>query len=234
MMDGEYYTTRKVLLLQEFDEETQTWGPVLAARYGKALAKILPREAHIEFEVLLPCIPYIGGDDNPLTGSLVESAWCLALYWAMQKHGRTAEETGKVLYEAALAQGEVPEVIPPSGMLTAGQLMERRKRRADRSQERRYSGDYVYAFVEGDGGEFDYGYDFLECAAQKFYHSQDADAFTPFYCYLDFPKSRMGLRRTMTLSEGYPICDHRFKEGRKAELGWPPPFMKKARGLVHE
>jgi hypothetical protein len=226
-MDGEYYTTRKPALLQGFDEEAQTWGPVLAARYGEALAKILLQEAREAFEALLPLIPYIGGDENPLTGSLVESAWCLALYRAMQKHGGTVEETGKVLYDAALAQREVPEVIPPQGRLTAAQLMERRRRRAERSQERRFPQDYVYAFVEGDGEEFDYGYDFQECGALKFYHSQDADAFTPFYCYLDFPKSRMELRRSMTLSEGDPICNHRFRESRKTIFGWPPPFLKK-------
>jgi hypothetical protein len=85
----------------------------------------------------------------------------------------------------------------------------------------------VYEFVVGDGEEFDYGYDFLECAAQKFYHAQDADKFTPFYCFLDYPKSKMGLSRTMTLAEGHAKCNHRFKEGRKTEFGWPPPFLKK-------
>jgi hypothetical protein len=176
---------------------------------------------------LLPHIPYIGGDENHLTDSLVESTWYLAFYKAMKKHGRTAEETGKVLYDAALAQiDDSPIVIPPSEILTTEQLMERRRRRAERSQERRYPEDYVYKFVAGDGVEFDYGYDFLECAAQKFYHAQGADEFTPFYCFLDYPKNKMGLSRTMTLAEGHAKCNHRFKEGRKAELGWPPPFVK--------
>jgi len=110
--------------------------------------------------------------------------------------------------------------------LTREQLLDRRRRRAERSQERGYPEDYVYEFVAGDGSEFDYGYDFSECAAQKFYQAQRADEFTPFYCYLDFPTSTMGLRRTLTLSEGYAKCNHRFKEGRESEQAWPPPFLK--------
>ena len=228
MIDGEYYTTRKPGFLKAFDDESQYWRPVIAAQYGEDFAEILLRKAREEFEALLPHIPYIGGDENHLTTSLVESVWYLAFYKAMQKHGRTAEETGKVLYDAALARiGEPPAAIPPSEMLTPEQLVEKRKRRAERSREQRYPDDYVYEFVAGDGQEFDYGYDFLECAAQKFYHAQNADEFTPFYCFLDYPKSKMGLSRTMTLSEGHPKCNHRFKQGRQPEFGWPPPFLKR-------
>ena len=226
-IEGEYYTTRKPGLLKAFDEESQYWRPIIAIQYGADFAHAIIETSREEFEALLPHIPYIGGDENYLTGSLVESVWYLAFYKAMKRCGRTAEETGKVLYDAALGRTDAPPiVIPPSEMLTAEQLMERRRRRAERSQERRYPEDYVYKFVVGDGKEFDYGYDFLECAAQKFYHAQSADEFTPFYCFLDYPKSKMGLSRTMTLAEGDAKCNHRFKEGRKAEFGWPPPFLK--------
>ncbi len=227
-MDNEYYTTRKPELLEAFEKKALSWRPVLTALYGKDFAHILLREAGQEFEALLPHIPYIGGDENHLTASLVGSVCYLALYKAMKKHGKTAKETGKVLYDAALTHINLtPAEMPPSEWLTREQLMERRKKWAVRSQERRYLDDYVYEFVPGDGEGFDYGYDFLECAAQKFYHAQGADEFMPFYCYLDFPKSKMGLSRTMTLAEGYPQCNHRFQEGRKAVFGWPPPFLKR-------
>jgi hypothetical protein len=227
-IDGKYYSTLKPVLLKAFDEESQYWKPAIVVQYGEDFAQIILRETRDEFEALLPHIPYIGGNENPLTSSLVESVWYLALYKVMQKRGRTAEETGKVLYDTALTRvDESPAAIVPSEMVTAENLMERRRRLAERSQERRYLEDYVYEFVAGDGEEFDYGYDFLECAAQKFYHAQKADEFTPFYCYLDFPKSRMGLSRTMTLSQGHAKCNHRFKKGRKAEFGWPPHFLKR-------
>jgi predicted RNase H-like HicB family nuclease/uncharacterized damage-inducible protein DinB len=221
-----YYTARSRELLAEFEEEASRWKPVLLFQYGQDTADGLLREARAEFIALLPQLPYIGGDENQLTASLVESAQYLALYKAMKKQGKSAAETGKVLYDAEVARIEEPRAVVPVSV-TREQLMDRRRRRAERSQERRYPGDYVYELIAGDGVEFDYGYDFSECAAHKLYHAQQADEFTPFYCYLDFPKSTMGLRRTMTLSEGDTRCNHRFKEGRKSEHAWPPPFLKR-------
>jgi hypothetical protein len=229
-VEKEYYEIRKPELLKRFDEESRYWEPVIVSRFGKMFADTMLREAHEEFEALIPQIPYIGGDENHLTESLIGSVRYLAFYKAMKKHGKAAEETGKILYDAILAGiDEPPTPIPPSKRLTTEQLMERRRKRAERSQERHYPQDYVYEFVAGDGEEFDYGYDFSECAAQKFYHAQGADEFMPFYCYLDFPGSRLdgsGLSRTMTLAEGHEKCNHRFKKGREAELKWPPPFRE--------
>lgn len=226
--DCTYYTARRAELLRAFEEESQHWLPIVAARYGEELARALMGRSRDEFEALLPQLPYIGGDDNHLTGALVEFARCLAFYVAMKGCGRTAEEAGKVLFDAAVARiGVARATIPPSQMLTPEQLMARRRERAERSQQRRYPGDYVYEFVAGDGVDFDYGYDFTECAAQKLCHAQGADEFMPFHCYLDYPKSTMGLRRTMTLAEGHPKCDHRFKAGRDVQLEWPPPFLRR-------
>jgi len=56
-----------------------------------------------EYIALVHQIPYIGGDET-WTDSLSESARCLALYKAMQRHGKTAAETGKILYDAVLTR----------------------------------------------------------------------------------------------------------------------------------
>jgi len=225
--DKGYYISRRLELLSEFDKGAGHWERSIASNYGKGLVKAIVREAREEYVVLIPDIPYIGGDENHLTRSLIKSAECLALYKAMKARGKTAAETGKVLYDAVKLRGSAPP-IPPSKRLTKEDLMKRRRARAERSQKRLYEGDWVYRFIEGDGMEYDYGYDYTECGAQKFYHAQDADEFLPFYCFLDFPESKvdgLGLTRTMTLAEGQEKCDHRFKKGRKTEQEWPPPFL---------
>jgi hypothetical protein len=176
-------------------------------------------------------MPYIGGDENHYTKYFIESVRYLALYKAMKKHGRTAEETGKILYDAILTRlGKPRPPVPPEENLTREQRNERTKKGGERSQERRYPGDYVYKFVAGDGIKFDRGIDFTECASLKFYHSQEADEFLPFYCYLDYPASRVageGFFRTLTMADGDKICNHRFKSGRVTRLVWPPPFLKR-------
>ena len=228
-MDKEYYTSRKSELLERFDEDAQYWTQVIASNYDRDFANIILREAREEYDALIPEVPYIGGDENHLTSSLIRSARCLSLYEAMKARGITVKEIGKILYDATLVRGAGPPV-PPSEWLSPEDLMKRRRERAKRSQERRYPEDWVYEFVEGDGVEFDYGYDFIECGTQKFYHVQGADEFLPFYCFLDFATSKasgLGLARTMTLAEGYEKCDFRFKRGRKVEQEWPPPFLQK-------
>ncbi len=65
-------------------------------------------------------------------------------------------------------------------------------------------------------------------------HAQGASGFLPFYCFLDYPYSRvfgLGLTRTMTLAEGHTRCNPRFKCGRQTELEWPPPFLELRPGL---
>lgn len=231
LSDNAYYTARTEELVREFDRDAERWRPFLASRYGNNLAEAILSESREEYQALIPQLPYIGGDENRLTASLIESARCLALYKAMQKRGRTAAEAGQILYDAVLSRmGEPQTPIPASQWLTPAQLMERRKRGAARSQGRQYAADYVYEFVAGDGEAFDYGYDFAECATLKFYRAQGAAEFAPFFCFLDYPHSRvsgLGLERTMTLAEGHPRCNHRFKSGRKTERTWPPPFLKR-------
>jgi len=227
-----YYISCKPEMLASFDEAAQRWNVILSQRYGDDFAQALLQEARAEFEVLIPTMPYIGGDENHLTGSLIGSVGCLAFYRAMKAHGKPAAETGKVLYDAVQTHpGDYALQIPPAQRLSRDELMKRRRERAHRSQERRYAWDWVYEFVEGDGEAFDYGYDFLECATDKFYRAQGAQEFPPFYCFLDFPTCELdglGLSRTVTLAEGGEKCDHRFKEGARSTQTWPPPFLKTA------
>ena len=148
----------------------------------------------------------------------------------MKALGKTAEEVGKVVYDAVV---EVVSQLPPRPFKElSAECIAKEKERARKSQERYYPEDWVWEFVEGAGMEFDYGYDFLECGTQKFYHAQDADEFLPFYCYLDLVTHRTtgwGFARSMTLAEGYEKCDFRWKKGGETRKGWPPPFLEEER-----
>jgi len=197
----EYYLSRKSDILRQLDVHARGWRPFLAAAYGDEFAEAVLRDAREQYEALIPEIPYIGGDENPMTRHLVRSTTSLLLYKVMKARGKTAEEVGKVVYDAVVRS--VSQLPPgPAKDLTREYVAEE-KQEAQKSQERHYPGDWVWEFVEGDGVEFDYGYDFLECGTQKLYHAQDADEFLPFYCYLDFATHRTtgwGFARSMTLA----------------------------------
>ena len=223
-MGGEYYTSRRSEILALFDEHALAWRPFIVSRYGDDFADAILREAREQHEALIPEIPYIGGDANPMTRHLIRSTTSLAFYEAMKARGKTVEETGKIIYDAVV---ESVSHLPPSPPPTAGDMASKGEQ-ARKSRKRRYPGDWVWAFVEGDGLEFDYGYDFFECGTQKLYHARGADEFLPFYCFLDFVTYRTpgwGFIRVMTLAEGYEKCNFRFKRGGKTEREWPPPFL---------
>jgi hypothetical protein len=225
---ADYYTRRQDELLSNFDRESGRWQPLLAGRYGSLEAAAMLGNARARFEALIPELPYIGGDENHLTGALVDSARCLALFLAMRHRNHTAADTGRILYDAVRARaGEPRPQIPPAECLSREALMARRRRRAARSQQKRHPEDYVYHFVEGDGTTFDFGYDFYECATDKLYRAHGAHEFTPYYCFLDYPKAELdglGLSRTMTLAEGHRLCNHRFRAGGQATRTWPPAY----------
>jgi hypothetical protein len=211
-------------VIQVFDEHAQNNWPVLVSRYGERVADVLLQEAREQTELLIPQIPYIGGDDNPLTHHLIRATTNLALYRAMQAHGSTARETGRVIYEVVVrAIAWLP--FSPSGPPTAA-FIQKEKEQARKSQERRYRDDWVWEFVEGDGQEFDYGYDFYECGAKKYYEAQGATELLRYFCFLDFVTAQASgkvLLRTTTLAEGGEKCDFRFRPARAGDE-WPPPF----------
>lgn len=226
----EYYLSCKSEILTQFDTHARAWRRFLAASYGDEFAEAVLRDAREQYEALIPEIPYIGGDENPMTRHLVRSTTSLVLYKVMKARGKTAEEVGKIVYDAVVANvGQLP---PRPFKELSAEYIAKGKEQARKSQERRYSGDWVWEFVEGDGVEFDYGYDFLECGSQKLYHAYGADEFLPFYCYLDFVTHRTigwGFARTMTLAEGHEKCAFRWKKGGETQKGWPPPFLKEER-----
>ncbi|MGI6609440.1 MAG: L-2-amino-thiazoline-4-carboxylic acid hydrolase [Limnochordia bacterium] len=221
----EYYLSRMPEIVAMLESHARTWRPFLTAAYGGPFAEGVIGESQERSKALIPTLPYIGGDHNPMTRHLLRSTASLVLYQAMKARGRTAEETGKILYEAVTASvGR----LPCRDFELTAEYVASEKARARRSQERPYPGDWVWEFVEGDGEAFDFGCDFLECGTQKLYLSHGAQEFLPYYCYLDFATHRMsgwGFARSMTLAEGYPRCDFRWKRGGETEKGWPPPSV---------
>jgi hypothetical protein len=228
-IDNDYYIDRKPELLKKFEKEAKYWSPLIVTKYGEIQTYKILQDTRQEFENLIPQIPYIGGKDNNFTKNLLDSVCYLALYKAMKKFDKTVEEVGRILYNACVIKYSEPLQIPPGQRLSTERLMERSRKAAARSQEKRYPGDYVYTFVDGHGKKFDNGLDFTECASLKFYQAHGADELLPFYCYLDFVAAKargFGFTRTMTLYEGHGKCNHRFKAGGKTKAEWPPPFLK--------
>jgi hypothetical protein len=223
----EYYLSRKTEIMERYyDTHARAWKSFLIQGYGHKLTEAVLRETRQQYEEFIPTIPYIGGDENTFTHHIIRSTTGLILYKVMKAQGKTAQEVGKIVYDAV--EESVRHLPQVPGRELTPEFRDKEIELARKSQERRYPDDWVFEYVEGDGVEFDYGRDYIECAAQKLYHVHDADEFLPYFCYLDFAMGRTpgwGFTRTETLAEGYPRCNSRTKKGGVTKKGWPPPFL---------
>ena len=229
---GLYWMTRDTEVLDDHVEGTEK---ALGAHFGRDRAAGLVQEIRQQYAALAPEMPYIGGEENPFTEWLTYGAYYLAVYQVLQAEGQTVEQVGRVIYDTFLAMAEYPKwLIRLVGRFKYNQAYVRTLREAAATtQQRRYPGDWVATFVEGDGEAFDYGLDIAECGICKFYRAQGAFELAPYMCLSDYVVSdafERGLVRYRTLAEGASVCDFRYKAGRETFVnplreGWPPRFL---------
>lgn len=212
-----YYLQKKDKLLKGHHKIMAIGQPLMAERFGQELAHTAVAETLIEFEKLIPQIPYIGGKENPMTDTLEQMTTFLALYKVLKGHGRFVSEISDLVYE--MAQTYV-ESYPRLARQLIGKFYmsrfnrKRQQKRAATSQKREHPGDFVIEFVDGrEEDSFKWGINYLECGVVKFFAAQEAAEFTPAMCrvdYLMFPALGIDLKRTGTIAQGCTHCDFRF------------------------
>jgi len=216
--DKDYYASKKSEFFGRFNEFCEGIGVLIEEKYGEKFKEEVMPKIRGEYESIYAEIPFIGGDENSLTSDLVGAAENLAFYKVLKRQGKTLKEIGKMAYIASEKEFKKhPELAPP---MTNPEFIPYIKHAAMVSGEKKFPGDWVYEFIEGDE-EFDFGTYFTECGIQKFYHQHDADEFTPYLCAMDILMSEygeLGLHRTQTLAEGGNMCDFQYKGGRKTKI----------------
>jgi hypothetical protein len=225
----DYYKSQKSKLLKDFDNMVKRTNKVFASHYGEDQANIMAAEIRQEYEALIPHIPYIGGK-QPLTRFLIATVQFLAMYRVLKKHGITLVEMGGLIYEVCQALiSSYPKVA--LRLIVHMDFSKRYQRslqkRAEESHQLQYPGDYVFNFVQGDGKEFDFGVDYIECAGYNFLKKQGAPELAPYLCNIDILYSEAfswGLIRKTTLAQGFDKCDFRFKKGGKTQVTVPASF----------
>ncbi len=223
------YLTQKKGLLKTFRKTLKIARPILAARYDEDIMQDLEKNAYIEYEKLIPALPYVG-KNRIFIQFVTATAQFLVLYRILQRHGITLEEVGKLLYSISKAY---LESFPRFALGLLGRrsfsprYLQRLRLAAVESQKRPYPMGYVFDFIEGDGQIFDYGVYYSECASCKFLQQQGAFELAKYVCLSDILYSKMfnwGLQRTTTLAEGHEQCDFRFKKGGITQIRVPEGF----------
>ncbi len=222
--------------VRRFDRLLKRSEAALTDLFGPTGAEAARREMLEEFRRLLPQVPDVGGQENPMASALSGAPMALSVYRVVRAHGGEAEDAGELLHRYLRAElGRVPGVLRRwMGSYVFSRRFQRRKEKgALRSQARRYPADWVFDMVEGDGELFDYGYDITECGIVKYLHAHDADDLTPYLCDLDLVQADMlgyRLDRTKTLAWGCDRCDFRYSRHGHTSAPWPPAFVERTCG----
>lgn len=207
--------------------------PVLVDRFGQEEAEVMLQEMVEEILRLAPEAPHIGRDGSPAASNLKGGYSGLAVYRVVKRHGGSVEDAGEFFHRISRRQLErTPKVLRSVMAWYWFSGLRRRKweRGAERSQARRYPGDWVVKMVPTDGTDFDIGFDITECGIVKYLHAHDADEMTPYLCEVDYIAAELlgyGLHRTKTLSWGCDRCDFRFSRHGHVTATWPPDFVER-------
>lgn len=221
-----YYLVHKKDILDAFQNilagARQFWTP----EFGPERTQIMAQQALALFNKLLPEFPDVGGEKNWDTQFIPVAAYYVAFYKPMKMLGKTAEDVGKLIYQLNKIELEsMPKekTLQEQKKMFSLESLKKMKSWAEWTQKREYPANWVADFISGDGKEFDYGYNYSECALVKYFKSQGAPELAPYVCLNDFLISKAfgsGLQRTKTIAQGDGICNFRYKKHRPVLQDW--------------
>jgi hypothetical protein len=215
----DYYLSKKGRLLRLFDFTFRPIWKKLAEYYGQEYAENIIDESRQNFLEIIPQMPYVGGMKNYYTPIIVVNGIIVAMFRAMRKTGKSAEDVMRIWAEVVddLFR-KIPGPLARLGgrVLLSKQTMKAFEKQTHISQERQYPEDWVYELLVGDGDKFDVGFEFSECAVIKFYDAMGVMELAPYCNFGDVTYSHylgIGLDASETLGMGCDHCRMTFKKG---------------------
>ena len=224
-----YFIRRRIFLLKRFRKLAQAARLPLASQWGAETAEEMVTEAEGHFDALLPHLPDAGWRAPHLRSFLLITAAQLALFKAMEAHGKTAREAWLICL--AVTERELfglPTVVKWVAKVGFFSWFSRwsQRRLAAASQVSPVGGN-VFDYVPGDGRTFDFGITYRRCATHQLMLAHGGAELAPYLCLGDIPCSDAlgwGIQRTSTLAQGCTRCDFRFKKGGPTKItpeDWP-------------
>lgn len=231
----DFYIKKKNKFMRNFDERLTEVKKELRKNFSEKKSEELLSQMREEFENILPHIPYIGGQKNPTTLVLVKCMCDLPVFRVLEKIGFSFSEIGEFHYNYTMRihairkkdlekTGRDPSLYPFDPV-----YVDYQKKLTEETQKKLYPDDWVMDFVEGDGKDFEWGWDIYECGVQKAYKKVGGEQYLPLICLGDFYEAEglgFGFTRTETLGFGAEKCTHRFTRTAKTPKAWPPFDLK--------
>jgi len=168
------------------------------------------------FRQVLPDIPDIGGENNPLSEDLAGAAFEMGFYALMEARGFSLEAISEIDKKATadLARRKIGKVGLEAARSSVTDIDSLRWG-AEAFRKMGYPDNWAYEVVEPRPGDsFDIGIDYTRCPIAALFRKKGMEKFLPCVCENDYPAfAEMGitLERTRTIGSGFPVCDFRFR-----------------------
>lgn len=227
----DYYIKKKAKLMKDFDSILPILQQIFAKKLSDEKVNELFNLMKKEYEDLIPEIPYIGGKKNIFTNYLIGGATVIAIIRILEKEQFTLWDIGEFFYNLSDINNKFRKKMmedtgkDPSQYPFEKEYMDYMKVLTETSQKRKYPENWVADYVEGDGKTFEWGFNVYECGIHKFFKKYNAEKYVPLICLSDFSEANIfgyGFSRTQTLSNGAPLCDHRYIKDVETPRAWPP------------
>ena len=231
----DFYVRKKSKFMRSFNERLVLVNEELNKKFDNKKSEKLISQMKAEFVKILPDIPYIGGQKNPLTLVLVKCMSDLAVFRILEKEAFSFREIGEFHYNYVIAAHKLrKEALEKTGRDPSEYpfdpvYMDYQKKLTEETQKKLFPDDFVMDFVEGDGKSFEWGWDIQECVVQKAYKKLGDEKYLPFICLGDYYEAEglgFGFSRNQTLGFGAPLCTHRFVKNYQTPRAWPPDDLE--------
>ena len=227
-----YYIKNKEKIIKQVTSLIKAAKKEVLPIYGELDVDLIETQSRIELENMLSRLPYVGGDKAPFTPLMIQSALTIALYKVIKPLNWSDRDIGKLIYE--IAESHAQSISSIKKRLYRKAIFSKKMKNYWRewfkeSQKREYPENWVGNFIEGDGKDFDYGFDFIECGWLKLIQNEGAEDIAPYACLCDYARMQafgIGFKRTKTIAAGAETCDFRFIRNYQTQRGWPPENLE--------
>ncbi len=226
--DDNYYIATRAKMMREFNAMYKGTRRVLGPYFTESKIDALAVESEKAYRRLFLELPYIGGKKNSETINLIMGAIVLAMIKPLEREKLTRHQIGKIIYDTFVGYFDSrPAIIRRIiGALASSRFfINRMKAQIEKNAQTNYDDNFVIKNVEPDSADFDFGYDYTQCALHTLFEKNGAAEYLRYMCLGDYALFRslgIGFVRTQTIANGAPRCDFRFKRGGTTVAGWPP------------
>lgn len=218
-------TWDKDKLLRQYDEGRAARREMYVTVFSEDRVDGILDEMRDSYAALIPEMPYIGEFNYHLQWD-IPNAEKLAEFKVAKTYGLTVKDFSSMYLDWAekdLRSQYTDSELVQIGNMQFGLIAEIQLRIvAFISQLKVYPEDYLLTYVKGDGKDFDWGLDYTQCPSEILYRRFDEiNLLYNVICRADYVAGKLmkvGYHRTITVAEGFPLCDLRWKQGVESTI----------------